>query len=390
MSGSAHDPGIALSPEGYPIFSDGERARRWALVRDAMDQVGATSLVCYGADRAGSVIEWLTGWPVTREAAIVRCGNDEPTLFVQHANHVPNATRVALGATVAWGGVSTFESVARHIDEAGGPRGRIAAIGPWPAAAQARLGDAIRLSDAYTRMRLVKSPEEVAFLVRGAQLTDRAVENLQEHATPGMTEIECSALLEAAYLAQGGTNHIHYLCSTPMDAPKRIVPSQWPSFRRIATGDALVCEVSASFFGYAGQLLRTFSVGADPTPEYRALHEAAEEAFASIAAAAVPGATVADLRRAASVLERSGLTTCDDVVHGFGGGYLPPLIPGGGRSGGTPDDFVLEERMTFVIQPNPVDASGARGVQSGELGIVTADGWRSLHGFPRGIGSIGR
>ena len=35
----------------------------------------------------------------------------------------------------------------------------------------------------------------------------------------------------------------------------------------------------------------------------------------------------------------------------------------------------------MVIQPNPMDSEG-RGVQMGDMGIVTQDGFRSLHTFP--------
>ena len=36
--------------------------------------------------------------------------------------------------------------------------------------------------------------------------------------------------------------------------------------------------------------------------------------------------------------------------------------------------------MVMVIQPNPMDAEG-RGVQMGDLGVVTPEGFRSLHAF---------
>ena len=45
--------------------------------------------------------------------------------------------------------------------------------------------------------------------------------------------------------------------------------------------------------------------------------------------------------------------------------------------------------MALVIQPNPVDAVGGRGAQTGELGVVTSKGWRSLHRFPSGLRVIG-
>ena len=373
--------------EACGMFSAEEMARRWEAVRAIVGSSPAEVVLCYGADRSGSAIEWLTGWPVTREAALVfDVAGDEAVLFVQHANHVPNAERLARNARVAWGGPSTARTLQEHCASRR-RSGPVATIGAVPAAVAETLGSTLRLDGAYLTLRLKKSAEEIAALERGAALTDAAVEHLATHARPGMTEHECIALLEQAYVSRGGATWIHYLATTPMLEPARIVPAQFPSQRRLAVGDALVCEVSVSVAGYPGQLLRTFALAAEPTADYRFLHDVAEEAFAAISRAAVPGASVGDLRRAGAVVSARGCDTNDDLVHGFGGGYLAPVIPGGGRPGGTGDDFVLAEGMALVIQPNPV--RGGAGVQTGALGIVTPSGWRSLQRMTPGMPVIG-
>ena len=48
------------------------------------------------------------------------------------------------------------------------------------------------------------------------------------------------------------------------------------------------CEISAAFWGYAGQVLRSFTIEADPTPLYVDLHAAADAAFDGIVAATRP------------------------------------------------------------------------------------------------------
>ena len=52
----------------YPRYSAPEMARRRAAVEAAMAQAGCDHLVFCGANRAGSVVQWLTQWPVTAEA----------------------------------------------------------------------------------------------------------------------------------------------------------------------------------------------------------------------------------------------------------------------------------------------------------------------------------
>jgi Xaa-Pro dipeptidase len=53
----------------YPSFSSAEMWRRREAVTAALSEAGVEHLVVYGANRAGSGVQWLTRWPVTREAA---------------------------------------------------------------------------------------------------------------------------------------------------------------------------------------------------------------------------------------------------------------------------------------------------------------------------------
>ena len=109
---------------------------------------------------------------------------------------------------------------------------------------------------AYTRLRLVKSAEEIEWIRRAAELTDAGVAALREAARPGVSEYELGATIEGAWLPHGATTHIHYLAATPMAAPELCVPAQWPSDRRLEAGDALVFEVSANFWEYPAQRVR--------------------------------------------------------------------------------------------------------------------------------------
>jgi Xaa-Pro dipeptidase len=75
-------------------------------------------------------------------------------------------------------------------------------------------------------------------------------------------------------------------------------------------------------------------------------------------------------------------------VHGFGGGYLPPVVPAPGRGIPVPE-FVLAAGMTLVVQPSVVTRDGRAGVQTGELLLVTEEGPRRLHTFPQGLRRTG-
>jgi len=375
----------------YDHFSDAEMDRRARAIDAMLEANELGCAVLYGAERSGSAVQWATEWPVTREAALVWPAGGPATLLVQFHNHVPNASRMARNAEVAWGGASTIESVAALLGrERRGDR-RIGVIGPLPASAGQRIArdrELVFLDSAYARLRARKSTEELEWLRKGVELTDVAVEALARGAAVGMTEAELCDLVERAYIGRGGTNHIHYLAATSMTDPSVAVPAQWPSRRALSRGDALVCEVSASYWGYPGQLLRSFAVGCEPTEAYRDLHDIADEAFSAIASALVPGATARDLERASAPIVAAGLTSIDDLVHGFVGGYLEPVVGRAPRPVDL-DTFVLEKDMTIVVQPNVVSTDGASGVQTGELLLVGEHGAERVHRFPRGFATIG-
>jgi Xaa-Pro aminopeptidase len=375
-------------------------ARRRAALAGLLESRGASHALVYGFDRSGTAVPWLTGWPVTREAALLFTPGERDLLFVCFDNHVPNARRMAPEAEVRPGGGSALDAALAEIAArlrgpggAGAP-GRLAVIGPVPARASAALaevaGEPLFLDAAYTGLRLVKSDEEIAWLRAGAAMTDAAVTALAAAARPGMTEAGCCACLESAYIAAGGLTHIHYLGVTAMAEPGLCVPAQWPSTRRLRAGDVLTCEVSAAYQGYPGQLLRTFTIAADATPRYRELHEVAEAAFAAIAGRLRPGATAAELSAAAAeVILGAGYTIYDDLVHGYGGGYLPPVISRAQLEARRGPELEFEPGMTVVIQPNVITPDERAGVQTGELVLVTSTGWESLHSYPPGLARIG-
>ena len=119
------------------------------------------------------------------------------------------------------------------------------------------------------------------------------------------------------------------------------------------------------------QVLRSFTVGEEPTPLYRDLHAAAEAAFAAVTAVLRHGATPAQVIEASGVIEDAGFTVIDDLLHGYGGGYFPPILGTRSRPGGPVPEEPFEAGMMVVVQPNVATRDGKAGVQTGELVLIT-------------------
>jgi Xaa-Pro aminopeptidase len=377
----------------YPRFSDAEMTRRRSALTAVMADANADHLVFCGYNRAGSCVQWLTQWPVTTEAIGVFSPGRPDALFVQWINHAPLARKFADKAeTVEWGGEQSIRKVIDVLERRNARAGHVAVIGPMPfeqhGALAAKFGQVINLNRIYGRLRAVKSEEELDWLRIGAAYSDAGMAGLRDAIRPGATERELGNAVERAYVGEGGGTGIHFIGVTPMGDPQIAVPRQFPSSRGVQSGDAVVAEITAHFFDYGGQVLRSFAVGEDPPPLYRELHQAADAAFDAIAAVLKPGATPAQVIEASRVIEDSGFTIIDDLLHGFGGGYLAPILGCTNRPAGPVPEDPFKINQTVVIQPNVVTLDRKAGVQTGELVVITPRGIESLHKFPRGFARV--
>jgi Xaa-Pro aminopeptidase len=118
---------------------------------------------------------------------------------------------------------------------------------------------------------------------------------------------------------------------------------------------------------------------------YRRLFETAEQAFDAVTAVVRHGTPMQAIVDAAGVIEDAGFTVHDDLMHGFGGGYFPPILGSRSRPAGPLPEMTLEENMTVVVQPNVITPDQRAGVQVGELIRVTREGFERLHAAPRGF-----
>jgi Xaa-Pro aminopeptidase len=302
---------------------------------------------------------------------------------------VPLAKRLAAPAEVAWGGGSSIVAAVAALERRAKRAGKVGVIGPLTfeqhAVVTAKLGAVISLNRRYVALRQVKSAEEIDWLRIGAALTDRGMAALREDLRPGLSERELGDLIERAYVALGGTNVIHYLGITAMGAPTIAVPTQFASTRKVAVGDIVFAEISAAFWEHPGQVLRSFAVGAEPPPLYQELHAVADAAFDAVAAALKDSALPRQVVEAASVIEQAGFTIIDDLLHGYGGGYLPPVLGTKSRPSASVPDEPFRAGMVVVIQPNVVTPDGKAGVQTGEMVLITKTGIEPFHNIPRGF-----
>ncbi|HEX9445852.1 MAG TPA: Xaa-Pro peptidase family protein [Candidatus Binatia bacterium] len=371
----------------FPTFSDGEMSARHQSVAALMDEAGLDALLVYGAGRYASEIYWLTDWPGGREAYLLFQKGRDPVLLMQLYNHVPMARVLSVVKDIRWAGANTGNGIVALLEERGLGQKKIGLVGSIPHTQYQKMRD--RLSDAklveaggkFRMLRTIKSQAEIERIRLASKLTDQSMQSLAENIKPGLREDELAALIEPVYLKAGGYAGIHFMTSMPMRDPHFPVPSQYHSSRKLERGDCIITEISGSYWGYSGQIHRTYSVGEGPTPEWKKLHDAAVETFQVLAGAIRDGTSVREAEEAAEVVHRRGYTIYDDLIHGAN--QYPPIFQTKTTARHEEGDIHFRENMVIVIQPNVITKDEKMGLQFGETLVVRKNGCDSLNKFPR-------
>jgi Xaa-Pro aminopeptidase len=371
----------------FPNFSDAEMASRHDTVMALVDQSNVDGLLVYGTGRFASEIYWLTDWPGGREAYLLFESKQPPSLLVQLYNHVPMARVLSVIKDVRWAGANTANGVVELLQERGLADKRIGLVGSIPFQHHQKMrekfpkAEFLDLSGKFRMIRTTKSPAEIERIRFASKLTDDSMQALAEGLKPGMREDELPALLEPVYLRAGGYAGIHFMTSMPMREPHFSVPAQYQSSRRLQKGDCLITEISGAYWGYSGQIHRTYSLGEGPTPEWKKLHDAAVEVFETLASVIKDGTSTREAEEAAEIVHRRGYTIYDDLIHGAN--QYPPIFQTRTTARHEGREIIFRENMIIVIQPNVITKDEKMGLQFGETLVVRKDRCESLNRFPR-------
>jgi Xaa-Pro dipeptidase len=377
-----------MGDDGYPRFSEGELRRRFGLVRELMAREGVEALLLHGGPSATGPVHYLSGYLPIRPTWMLFALDGPSTLFLHFHNHVPNARALGVVEDVRCYWPSAPRAVAEELRRRGLDRAPVGVLGLATSIPHGQFEELRRLlpevgfrdlGRALDQIRWVRSEEELAWLRRSAELTDRACELLEARIRPGLTEHDLVSTIHEAFLPAGGQAALHFLAATSMTEPDRFVPWQFPTARALREGDVVITEITVSWWGYGAQIHRPFAVAAEPTARYRELFEVAHECYQRVRDTLRPGATSKDVVAAAEVIAERGFTVFDSVVHGEGG-RNPEL--GISSSAHTLEPWTFQENQVMVVQPNPITSDHRAGLQLGAAVRVAPGGAEPLHHYP--------
>jgi Xaa-Pro dipeptidase len=221
------------------------------------------------------------------------------------------------------------------------------------------------------RLRMVKSPAEVAKIERACQIGSRAYAALPGQLSIGMDEHEVARLFRAELIKQGADAIPFMVVTSGAGGYDQIIVG--PEEKTMANGDVLFIDLGCTFDGYFCDFDRNFAIGRIDD-ETKRVQDIVWRATQAGIAAARPGATPADLASAmVSVMSDAGATggNVGRLGHGLG---LQLTEPPSNMPGET---VVLEPGMVMTIEPG-MDYGAGKMLVHEENVVITEDGCRVL------------
>ncbi len=236
--------------------------------------------------------------------------------------------------------------------------------------AMAGVSDLGDVSEQIRTLRRTKNAAELEKLLRAAEITDQAYEDVIARIHLGQSELEVAAMIAAAISAHGGTLAFDSLVQFGANSA---MPHHHPSNHVLRQGDLVLLDFGAAFDGYNADTTRV-AVAGSPTAAQREMHAAVVAAHDAAIEAVRAGVTAGEVDAAArNVFKQADKD--EYFIHRTGHGLGlevhedPSLDPG--------STLVLQRGMVATIEPG-LYVDGFGGVRIEDDVVVEGQGARLL------------
>lgn len=238
----------------------------------------------------------------------------------------------------------------------------------------ASLADA---STIVTRLRAVKSAEEIAYVRKAALLSDQADQAAIALVKAGADEGEILAAQHNAIFAHGGDYPANeFIIGSGRDA---LLCRYKAGRRKLAARDQITLEFAGVYRHYHAAAMRTHVVG-EPHPLHLSYHTAAKEALEACEAALKPGNTAGDVFAAhARVFDAHGLSghRLNACGYSLGAKFTPSWMDWPMFYEANP--WVLEPGMVMFAHMILMDSASETAMCLGRTYLVTPKGAEALN-----------
>lgn len=235
-------------------------------------------------------------------------------------------------------------------------------------------------SDLVSRLRVVKSPAEIAYVRRAATLADDALDAAHELAAPGVSEGDILAAMHGAIFRGGGDDPANeFIIGSGRDA---LLCRYFTGRRALDPQDQLTLEFAGVYRHYHSALMRTICIG-EPPSRQREMHKVSVDCLEACKAALKPGRPVGEVFDAhARVLDAAGYQAhrMNATGYSLGTTFAPNWMDWPMFYHGNPEPAAAG--MVFFIHIIIFDSERNLAMTNGQTVLVTESGCEALSRRP--------
>ncbi len=231
-------------------------------------------------------------------------------------------------------------------------------------------------SELVSKLRVIKSPDEIVYTEKAAQLADDALDEAHKLTQPGAYDGDILAAMHSAIYRGGGDDPANEFI---LGSGENALLCRYHTGRRhLSSQDQLTIEFAGVYRHYHACLMRTILVG-QPDQRQLAMHYACQEAMLACQEALKPGAVAGDVFDAhARVLDRCGYREMRMNACGYslGATYAPTWMDWPMFYSGNPVE--IKPNMVYFVHIILFDSANGLAMTLGETVTVTEGETRRL------------
>ena len=237
-------------------------------------------------------------------------------------------------------------------------------------------GQIVDASAIVSRLRLIKSPAEIAYVERAAVLSDDALAAALPLIVPGGDEAAILAAMQGAVLAGGGDYPANeFVIGSGADA---LLCRYKSGRRRLDAQDQLTLEWAGVSAHYHAPMMRTAIIG-EPTNRHRELYSACRETMQAMEMVLRPGNTFGTVFETHSrILDERGLARhrLNACGYSVGARFSPSWMEQQMFHVGNPQE--IEPNMSLFVHTIVLDSDTGTAMTLGQTYLTTTDTPKAL------------
>jgi len=235
-------------------------------------------------------------------------------------------------------------------------------------------------SDLVSRLRVVKSPAEMQYVRKAAELADQALDEAHRLACPGTDEGEILAAMQGVIFAGGGDYPGNeFIIGSGKDA---LLCRYKSGRRKLDVVDQLTLEWAAAYRHYHAAMMRTIPIGR-ATPVHTEMHNVTMDAMQTCMEALQPGRPIGEVFDAyARICDAAGMHEhrLNATGYSLGTTFAPNWMDLPMFYQGNP--VIAEPNMVFFLHMILMDSDSNHAMCFGHTVVVTERGCDSLSNRP--------